>query len=131
MRLLPPSLGDRSRSAAAGAAADTVAVPPLCQPWAHEDPVASSATGLQVDTDGLRIFGRRREHASAHHVLVGRAPRVAVRLLSAGDEQRWDAYVETAPGATFFHLSGWKNVLEQAFGHLTFYMMAERDGVLT
>jgi len=56
---------------------------------------------------------------------------VVVRNLAAGEESRWDAFVETAPAATFFHLSGWKSVIEEAFGHRTFYLMAQRDGEVT
>jgi len=58
--------------------------------------------------------------------MVEAAQSVTVRLLKAGDELRWDAFVEAASRATFFHLSGWKQVIETAFGHRTFYMMAER-----
>ncbi len=49
-------------------------------------------------------------------------------LTAAADLSRWDAYVETAPDATFFHRAGWKTVLERAFGHRTHYLCAERDG---
>ncbi len=41
---------------------------------------------------------------------------------------RWDAFVEGCPEATFFHRSGWKTVLERAFGHQTHYLYAEQDG---
>jgi FemAB-related protein (PEP-CTERM system-associated) len=41
---------------------------------------------------------------------------------------RWDRYVRTHPDATFFHLAGWRTVLERAFGHATQYLYAERDG---
>ncbi len=40
----------------------------------------------------------------------------------------WDAYVQVAPGATFFHLAGWRNVLQRAFGHRAHFLYAERDG---
>ena len=35
------------------------------------------------------------------------------------------------PGGTFFHLAGWRRVIETAFRHRTFYLMAERDGIVT
>jgi len=41
-----------------------------------------------------------------------------VRALEANDNARWDAFVEATPGGTFFHLSGWKRVIEGAFKHL-------------
>ena len=51
---------------------------------------------------------------------------VAVRPFRAGDERRWDQFVRTHANGTFFHLSGWKRVIEQAFGHRTYYLIAER-----
>lgn len=57
--------------------------------------------------------------------------KVAVRLFAAGDERRWDMFVEATPSATFFHLSGWKRVLESAFRHRTYYLLAERDDAIT
>lgn len=53
---------------------------------------------------------------------------VTVRLLPAGDEERWDAFVDAAPEGTFFHLAGWRQVIEKAFRHRTYYLMAEREG---
>ncbi len=35
------------------------------------------------------------------------------------------------PGGTFFHLAGWKRVIEQAFRHPTYYLIAERGGIIT
>lgn len=51
-----------------------------------------------------------------------------VRMLEQGDEARWDAFVQTCSDATFFHRAGWKEVLEQSFGHSTYFMYAETDG---
>ncbi len=51
-----------------------------------------------------------------------------VHRLSDSDFPKWDAFVENCPEATFFHLAGWKTVLEKAFKHPTFYLYAERDG---
>jgi FemAB-related protein (PEP-CTERM system-associated) len=34
-------------------------------------------------------------------------------------------------GGTFFHLSGWRRVIERAFGHRTYYLLAERGGIVT
>ena len=41
---------------------------------------------------------------------------------------RWDAFVATCPNATFFHRAGWKTVIEGAFGHKTWFFMAESNG---
>jgi FemAB-related protein (PEP-CTERM system-associated) len=47
--------------------------------------------------------------------------------MEAPDADRWDGFVEKHPQATFFHLSGWKSVIERSFGHETPYLLAE-DG---
>jgi FemAB-related protein (PEP-CTERM system-associated) len=51
-----------------------------------------------------------------------------IKPLARGDEARWDAYVEGAEGGSFFHLSGWRQVLGEAFGHAAYYVFAEREG---
>src|SRR4051794_24312172 len=56
---------------------------------------------------------------------------VTVRELDPEDEADWDGFVETAPGGMFFHLVGWRRVIEGAFRHRTYYMVAERAGVIT
>jgi FemAB-related protein (PEP-CTERM system-associated) len=37
----------------------------------------------------------------------------------------WDAYVEAAPSASNYHRWGWKEVIENAFGWPTFYLVAK------
>ncbi len=56
---------------------------------------------------------------------------VTVRPFAAGDAQPWDSFVHACVGATFFHLSPWKRVIERAFGHKTHYLIAERAGAIT
>lgn len=51
-----------------------------------------------------------------------------VSVLEAGEEKEWDSFVEDAPSATFFHRAAWKRVIEAAFGHKTFYLLARREG---
>ncbi len=55
---------------------------------------------------------------------------VTVRTLTDADRARWDAFVATHPDATFFHRAGWKRVIEDAFGHRTHFLLAERMGDL-
>jgi len=55
---------------------------------------------------------------------------IEVRELTKSEFERWDRFVADCPDATFFHLAGWKTVLERAFGHRTHYLYAERDGVI-
>ncbi|MGZ8216998.1 FemAB family XrtA/PEP-CTERM system-associated protein [Methylomagnum sp.] len=51
-----------------------------------------------------------------------------IKLLDNGRKADWDAFVEACPRASFFHKSGWKEVIERAFGHATYYFYAEQSG---
>ncbi len=53
---------------------------------------------------------------------------VEVKTMESGDEARWDAFVHSAPDATFFHRSGWARVIREVFGHPVEYLLAERAG---
>ena len=59
---------------------------------------------------------------------VAREAALQVRTLDAAANARWDAFVQACPDATFFHLSGWKTVIESACGHRTYFLYAERAG---
>jgi FemAB-related protein (PEP-CTERM system-associated) len=48
----------------------------------------------------------------------------------AGDRTEWDTFVRNTPGGTFFHLIGWKDVLDEVFGFRSHYLAARRAGVL-
>ncbi len=50
-----------------------------------------------------------------------------VKVLT-GEDPCWNEFVLRHPEATFFHRLGWKRVLEEAFGHPTYYLYAEQDG---
>jgi len=63
--------------------------------------------------------------------LDGSQSSVAVRHFRSGDERRWDDFILAHPGGTFFHLSGWKRVIERAFRHRTYYLIAECGGIVT
>jgi FemAB-related protein (PEP-CTERM system-associated) len=52
---------------------------------------------------------------------------IEVRLATRADTDRWEAFVERCPEATFFHRAGWKEVVERVFRHRAFYLVAERD----
>ncbi len=69
-------------------------------------------------------------NSPAEHPPLAAAAAVTVRPLDDGSVPRWDAYVMAHPGATFFHRAGWKRVIEQAFGHRTHFLLAERDGAI-
>lgn len=53
---------------------------------------------------------------------------VTVREFRSGDAAAWDEFVMSVPDGTFFHLSGWKSIVEQVFRHRTRYLLAERGG---
>ena len=52
---------------------------------------------------------------------------IKISLLSPEVVSRWDDFVVSCEEATFFHRAGWKNVIENAFGHKTWFLYAERD----
>ena len=55
---------------------------------------------------------------------------VDVRTLAIDDAAaaaRWDAFVMACPGATFFHRSGWQDVIASVFRHSTHFLYAERN----
>jgi len=43
------------------------------------------------------------------------------------DQAAWDAYINTHPEATRYHLWAWRGVFERAFRHETIYLAARRD----
>ena len=53
-----------------------------------------------------------------------------IKLLTKDASERWDAYVQQHPRATFFHRAGWMNVIEKAFGHETAFLYAEENGAI-
>ena len=63
-----------------------------------------------------------------------RTPSISVRTMEPADRTRWDDFVLSCPEATFFHRAGWQRVIERAFGHRTFFLLAESgnriEGVL-
>ncbi|NBI52496.1 FemAB family XrtA/PEP-CTERM system-associated protein [Photobacterium alginatilyticum] len=50
---------------------------------------------------------------------------LAIRKLSRNDYPYWDSYVDNHPEGSFFHLSGWLDVIDSVFGHQHHYMLAE------
>ena len=56
--------------------------------------------------------------------------RVAQVEVFRGHREEWDAFVDAAARGTFFHLLGWRDVLEVAFGFRTHYLAARCDGRL-
>ncbi len=54
-----------------------------------------------------------------------------IRVVPLGPDTRaWDEFVHARPDATFFHLAAWRKVIEAAFGHRAYYLVAEQDGAV-
>lgn len=47
---------------------------------------------------------------------------------SEQENNRWDQFVSDCALGTFFHLSGWKRVIESVYKHSPHYLYAERNG---
>ncbi|NMQ28607.1 FemAB family PEP-CTERM system-associated protein [Candidatus Accumulibacter phosphatis] len=65
--------------------------------------------------------------------LVAASAPLLVKTLDPADRpavRRWDAFVNGCPEATFFHKSGWQQVLKESFGHRTHFLYAERSGAI-
>lgn len=54
-----------------------------------------------------------------------------LRPLETAGETRWDRFVHEHPQASFFHLIGWKRIIEKTFGHKARYFYCEREGKIT
>lgn len=58
-------------------------------------------------------------------------PLVTIKRLlyqDAATAARWDAFVMSCPMATFFHRSGWQNIVRDVFRHDTYFLYAESEG---
>jgi serine/alanine adding enzyme len=56
-----------------------------------------------------------------------RVSHMEVLELRKKDEKEWDAFVRRQDDATFFHLTGWKNVIERTYKHKAYYLIARED----
>jgi FemAB-related protein (PEP-CTERM system-associated) len=54
-----------------------------------------------------------------------------IKTLDSANYMRWDNFVQQNEETTFFHQSGWKTAIEQAFGHNTYFLYAEDGGEIT
>ena len=72
-----------------------------------------------------------KHHPSELGLTTEATPEPGVRTLAVGDPAgaaRWDAFVAGCSGATFFHRSGWQQVIGEVFRHRTHFLYAERAG---
>src|SRR5689334_604210 len=56
---------------------------------------------------------------------------IDVGELRAGEEDQWDQYVLASSSATFFHLRGWKQVIEKVLRRQCFFLAARRGSKIT
>jgi FemAB-related protein (PEP-CTERM system-associated) len=63
----------------------------------------------------------------------GIVSRLGIRVLplEAHDHLRWDGFVLSHPGGTFFHQTSWLRVMARTYGYRPHYFFAERDGQVT
>ncbi len=54
-----------------------------------------------------------------------------IKTLDVANYSRWDSFVQASSEATFFHQSGWKEVIERSFGHKTYFYYVENEGKIT
>jgi FemAB-related protein (PEP-CTERM system-associated) len=52
---------------------------------------------------------------------------VEIHALQPGGEDEWDRFVTSALSGTYFHLSGWKTVIESVLRRRCFYLLARRE----
>lgn len=51
-----------------------------------------------------------------------------VSMLTQAQYGAWDDFIDRCPQATFFHRAGWQQIMEQAFGHKTWFLYVEENG---
>ncbi len=56
-----------------------------------------------------------------------RSPELRVSVLGESDGNRWDSFV-TEQGGSFYHLVGWRRIIESQLGHRSFYLVCEQAG---
>lgn len=52
---------------------------------------------------------------------------IFIKSYTPADKEAWDRFVIDTQGSGFFHLSGWKEIIENAFGHKAHYILALED----
>ena len=55
-------------------------------------------------------------------------PGLRIRTLCEADAPRWEQYVNAHAEGTFFHTLIWRDAVTQTWGHVTRFLIAERDG---
>ena len=53
-----------------------------------------------------------------------------IKRLQPSEYSRWDEFVSHLPDGTFYHLSGWKTLIENELRHSAYYLYCESGGVI-
>ena len=56
------------------------------------------------------------------------AQEIEICELRPGEEDEWDQFVQSSPAGSFYHLTGWKTIVERILGHRCFTPAAVRRG---
>jgi serine/alanine adding enzyme len=56
---------------------------------------------------------------------------ISIDVNASADAQRWDEYVHQCPIAALYHLHAWRDVIDQTFGHRTYYLSATTSSKVT
>jgi hypothetical protein len=54
-----------------------------------------------------------------------------IKGLEPSGYSRWDEFVNHAPDGTFYHLSGWRKLIENQLRHSAYYLYCESGDVIT
>ncbi len=54
-----------------------------------------------------------------------------IKTLDDSTITSWDKFVNNSSKTSFFHKAGWKEVVEKAFGHQTYFLYSEQKGKIT
>jgi FemAB-related protein (PEP-CTERM system-associated) len=77
--------------------------------------------------DKTRNSKLKPEHSKLK-LIIGLCQMATIRLYQDIDGTLWDSYVLNHPSGTFFHLIGWKKVIEKTFRHKSYYLVAGING---
>ena len=69
--------------------------------------------------------------ADKHAVLTQREVAVNILTFNENNRKAWDQFVLRNANSSFFHLTGWKDVVEKSFGHMSHYMIAIQEEQIT
>jgi FemAB-related protein (PEP-CTERM system-associated) len=60
-----------------------------------------------------------------------RPPALTIEPLTDANEAAWEAFVQSAPEATFFHRAGWRRVIRNAYRYDCHHCLVRQDGRVT